>query len=192
MTDVQSNSHRVGSVTATRTGDIVRVEDRSCDACPACRSGRPLWCTHLGAAREVAAPVTALTPEEVLRSLCAAAAFTAARIAPDATVLVIDDATGPLSLGELLPRLHPGPVVATADAADPQARARIAEISAHGRADAAVVTYAARAAVKSVLRGGTVCLPADPVDAPSVTELVQREVRLVGARSLLDVLARAA
>ena len=46
----------------------------------------------------------------------------------------------------------------------------------------------ARTAVRSVQRGGVVCLPDSPdVAAPSITELVQRDVRLVGP-SAVDAL----
>ncbi len=117
------------------------------------------------------------------RVLSAAAAVLAADLAADAYLVVL--ASDP-ALVDLCRAVHPGPVVAADDAVS----LRGAIPTPTGRADAVVTTTAARAAVRAVRRGGVVCLPWAEVDAPSVTEVVQREVRLVSAPSL-DALTRA-
>jgi len=119
------------------------------------------------------------------RVLSAAAAVLAAGLAPDAVLVVLDDEPALGALGALCAALHTGVVLTAADA-----RALQGQITTPtGRADAIVTTRAARSAVRAVRRGGTVCLPWADVDAPSVTELVQREVRLVGTDSLQALMA---
>ena len=192
-TDETTTSHQVGALRAERRGDSIVVLDRSCGGCPTCRTGFRLWCTNLGPEREQVAFFTTRDPRSVLRSLTAAAAFVGACVDPQAVVLVLDDSDDdPMSIAGLVRSLHSGAVYVTSDSADPAIRAGIAAASPHGRADVVVASLLARDAVKAVVRGGVVCLSADAVEAPTVTELVQREVRLVGARSVQDVLERVA
>lgn len=108
--------------------------------------------------------------------LSAAAAVHAAALPADAVLLVLASAP---ELGDLCRAIHPGSVLEAQDAREVHDVIR----TATGRADAVVTTHAARSAVKAVRRGGVVCLPWTDVDAPSVTEIVQREVRLVGVES---------
>ena len=191
MTDVHENTndHHVGALTATRLGGRVVIVDRSCGICTTCKSGFLLWCTDNGNERELMAPITSMDPHSLLRSLTACAAFAVASVDPSAAVLVLDEASNdPMSIKALLRSIHPGFVVATSDPADAGARKALAQVSSHGRADVVVASHLARAAVKAVVRGGIVCLPADAVEGPTVTELVQREVQLIGARSIQDLL----
>jgi hypothetical protein len=127
-------------------------------------------------------------PEAALRSITAAAALAAARVSVTSIVLALDDADSDtddaLALRQLARLAHAGPLLFARDAADPALRQELAQLSELGRADVIVATGQARAAVKAVRRGGTVFLAAARVDAPSVTEFVQREVRLVGARDV--------
>jgi hypothetical protein len=184
-----TNEHRIGAVTATRLGGRVVIVDRSCGICPTCKSGFLLWCTDTGNERELMAPFTSMDPRSLLRSLTACAAFVVAGVDPSAVVLVLDETSSDsMSIQALLRSIHPGFVVATSDPADAGARKALAQVSSHGRADVVVASHLARAAVKAVVRGGIVCLPADTVEGLTVTELVQREVQLVGARSIQDLL----
>lgn len=90
-------------------------------------------------------------------------------------------------LSDLCREVHPGPLVSSTTARD-----AVGLITTPtGRADVVVTLFQAREAVRAVRRGGTVCLPLAEVDAPSVTELVQREVRLVGAHSTMPATAPA-
>ena len=102
---------------------------------------------------------------------------------PDGVLLVLAEDAHLETLADLCRPSHPGPVIASTTAKE--AAPRISTTT--GRADAIVTLHQAREAVRAVRRGGIVCLPALPVDAPTVTELVQREVRLIGARSLPPV-----
>src|SRR5690606_17162758 len=95
-----------------------------------------------------------------------------------------------VEFGELLRLHHRGPVIVASSPRDPAAMSALAEVSATGRADAVASLGSARDAVRAVSRGGTVCLSGQPTEAPTVTELVQREVRLVGASDLPATLAR--
>jgi threonine dehydrogenase-like Zn-dependent dehydrogenase len=195
MTEIPgtTNEHRVGAVTATRLGDRVVVVDRSCGHCPTCTSGFLLWCTDHGSEHEIMVPVTVMDPRSVLRSLTACAAFVIAGVDPSAVVLVLDEeSSDPMAVTVLLRSIHPGLVLATSDPADTATRRAISQASVHGRADVVVARHLARAAVKAVVRGGIVCLSADTVEGLTVTELVQREVVLVGARSIQDLLERVA
>jgi len=192
-TEDPATSFQAGALTATRRGENVVVQDRSCESCATCKSGFRLWCTQPGDACDLFSPVTRLDPRDLLRSLTASAAFLEARVVSHAVVLVLDHASDdPMSLENVLRKLHPGAVFATSDASDKDIRVCIADASENGRADAVVASHLARDAIKAVVRGGIVCLPADSVESPTVTELVQREVRLVGARSVHDLLERVA
>jgi hypothetical protein len=75
------------------------------------------------------------------------------------------------------------------DGRDDEARDRLATLSPTGRAQTVLTRHDARTAVRSVERGGHVCLPDLHVAAPSVTELVQRDVKLVSARRIQDLAA---
>jgi hypothetical protein len=188
-TPENTNEHRIGALTATRLGGRVVIIDRSCGTCTTCESGFLIWCTESGNELELMAPITSMDPRSLLRSLTACAAFVVAGVGPNAVVLVLDEASNdPMSIKALLRSIHPGFVVATSDPTDTSARKALAQVSSHGRADVVVASHLARAAVKAVVRGGIVCLPADTVEGPTVTELVQREVQLVGARSVQDLL----
>ena len=122
-----------------------------------------------------------VTPEDH-RIVSAAAAVIAARLDPHAVLLVLDSS---VELAELCRAVHPGPVLAAT-----HAREVCEQITTRtGRADAIVTTRQARAAVRAVRRGGSVCLPWADVDPPSVTELVQREVQLFSSESLVEFMA---
>jgi hypothetical protein len=88
---------------------------------------------------------------------------------------------------ELVRLFHDGPVLASPDGRDHETREHLTASSPTGRAQAIVTLSDARTAVRSVQRGGTVCLPGFAVDAPSVTELVQRDVRLLGPSTLTRI-----
>lgn len=188
-----TSTAEAGSLRARRDGDDIVVDDRSCGRCPTCAAGFRLWCADPAEGDEVLRATSELDPAAALLALTAAAAFAASSTTPDQVVLALDEATGsgaadPFDLARLLGRVHPGPVLAARDAADPGVRAELARLTELGRADVIVATAQARSAVKAVRRGGTVCLPAAHVDASTVTELVQRELRLVGARDVRGLL----
>jgi hypothetical protein len=101
-------------------------------------------------------------------------------LTPDDVLLVLADEAHLVMLADLCRPVHPGPMVTGTSA---KAAASLITTPT-GRADAVVTLSQAREAVRAVRRGGVVCLPLLPVDAPSITELVQREVRLIGAHGI--------
>ena len=194
----QTKSAVVESVRVSRIGIDIVVEESSCGACPPCRVGFGLWCASPAGPREALRMESVLGAECALRSITAAAALAGGGTPATGVILALDSCPGdpgdPLALGRLAAVAHAGALVRARDAGDASVRGELARLSELGRPDAVVTTGGARAAVKAVRRGGTVFIPAAPLDSPSVTELVQREVRLVGARDLrplLDALADA-
>ena len=160
------------------------VRDLACGRCVNCRAGAPLWCSDPADEGPVLLDLSTYDADALalLRALTAATALAESGVSTDSVVLVLDEHPGPL---HALCRLaYVGDILCAGDAADADLRRRLAEVSPYARADVVVTTRAARAAVKAVVRGGLVCLPSSEVEAPSVTELVQREVRLVGAMDL--------
>jgi LacI family transcriptional regulator len=92
-------------------------------------------------------------------------------------------------LARLVRVLRPDASVVAGDPDDARIRTAVAELTATGRADTVVAATDARRAVKAVRRGGHVCVGRDGGALPSTTELVQREVTLVGPRTLAGLLS---
>lgn len=163
------------------------VEDVACGRCPACRAGKTYWCSEPAATGSTLATLgTDADPDWVRRWATALGALAEARPDPDDTVLLLSPAPSSAAT-RLVGLVHPGLVLAT-DGSDDDSRRTLREVSPTGRAQVVVALGQARTAVRSVQRGGVVCLPDSPdVATPSITELVQRDVRLVGP-SAVDAL----
>lgn len=125
--------------------------------------------------------------DAVLTTLACVAAFARADVPSDHAVLVLgDESCVPLST--LIGRVHSGAVFVAEDPRDPHVTYLLAANRPTGRADAVVTTTRVRAAVKAVRRGGRVCAAASDDNAfemPSITEVVQREVAIVGAADVV-------
>lgn len=165
-------------------GTSTRLVDARCGACAACIAGRDYWC--LGA--RTSGPVLAELAEvrdlaAVRRWTSALAALAAAQKEPGATLLVLADGSADV-VTRLVASFHPGPVVVAPNARDPEMRHRLSSLSSTGRASLSLTVTDVRAAVRAVERGGQVCGPDDGLLLPSVTELVQRDVRLVSAQGI--------
>jgi hypothetical protein len=113
----------------------------------------------------------------------ALSAFLAADVPSEAIVLAVAPA-GDTLLRDFLTLAHSGSVLLTGDPWSPLAKEQLADSSAFGRADVVVSLLSGRDGVLAVRRGGTVCLGDASVAMPSVTELAQREVRIVGPQDL--------
>lgn len=165
-------------------GTSTRLVDARCGACAACDAGRDYWCLAPRDDGPVVAELgVAYDLQTVRRWTSALAALAAARQEPGAALLVLAD--GPADLvAQLVAPFHRGPVVVAPHARDPAMRNRLAVLSATGRAPLAFTVTDVRAAVRAVERGGQVCGPDDGLMLPSVTDLVQRDVRLVSARGI--------
>jgi hypothetical protein len=176
------------SLGSRRVGDGVVLVDRSCATCTACTAAAPLWCLRpVADGRDASPPFAAELLDVLAGALARAAALVEAPTA--STVLVIDEPHGPLAI--LARALVPARVLVTPDPYDSRTRSALAEVEPSGRAPLVVAGRDARAAVKVVRRGGHVCVGDPGAGMPSVTELVQREVTLVGPRDIAGVARRA-
>ena len=165
---------------------ITRMFDHACGNCEACLRGVLLSCTEPWAVGVEILRGT-VEPDVMLRAVTAAAAFVSINAPADAVVLVLSDEP---RLARLIRIVHSGHVLESASSSDSDVRAALLELTATGRPDVVVTDRQGRAAVKAVVRGGVVALPFAEVDAPSVTELVQREVTLVGPKAVQDLVNR--
>lgn len=170
-----------------RTADGVVLVDRSCGACAPCAAGATLWCLMpRDEGRDLAPAVPADSAERLVAALMAASAF--AEAPATSTVLVVDEHAGPLAV--LVRALGSDRVLVSSDPFDAGLKSQLAEVEPTGRAAVIVTASDARVAVKAVRRGGHVCVGNPTVRMPSVTELVQREVTLVGPREVAGVIRR--
>jgi threonine dehydrogenase-like Zn-dependent dehydrogenase len=170
-----------------RTAAGVVLVDRSCGRCASCTAGATLWCGQPeDEGRDLALAVPADRAETLGAALAAAAAFVEAPAA--STVLVVDEEDGPLAV--LVQALSSARVLVGPDPFDAALKAQLADVEPTGRAAVIVAGSDARAAVKAVRRGGHVCVGDPAARMPSVTELVQREVTLVGPRAVAGLIRR--
>jgi hypothetical protein len=166
--------------------DLVVFVDRSCGGCAPCTSGGTLWCARPSVTgRVLTTPFPAVLAPALRTALLGAAALAAA---PDvATVLMAVAAEGPLPV--LARAASSARLVVGPDLAAPELRAELLRLEPSGRARVVVAAGDVRAAVRAVRRGGFVCVADHTARLPSITELVQREVSLVGARDVAGVLS---
>lgn len=170
------------------TAEGVVLVDRSCGACASCGVGAPSWCLRPETeGRDLTTPVASGSADVLAGALAGAAALL--EVPAPSTVLVLGDPHGPLAI--LVRILVPARVLVCLDPFDPVTRSALAEVEPTGRAPVVVAGPDARAAVKVVRRGGHVCVGDPGAVMPSVTELVQREVTLVGPRDFGAVVRRA-
>lgn len=183
MTDTQTVSF---GVEHTSSGETVLV-DRACGSCAACRAGSSLHCSvPLANGRLLTAPVPAESANDLVAAVLAAAALAEA---PEVSTVVVETAES-TPLAVVIRSATRARVLVAPDLADAGLRAELADLELSGRARVVVAGTDARAAVKTVRRGGHVCVGAATATMPSVTELVQREVTLVAPRDAAAVLAR--
>lgn len=174
------------SVDVTDDGETVLV-DGSCGSCLDCAAGASLRCSApLSDGRRFPTPVRAASAQELLASVLTVAALAEA---PEVTTVVVVE-TDPSLLSVLVRATSRARVLVTGDLTDAGLRAELADAEPSGRARVVVAGADARAAVKAVRRGGHVCVGRTDVVMPSITELVQREVTLVGPRDAAAVLDR--
>lgn len=176
------------SLVLRRATEGVVFVDRSCGDCASCTAGAPSWCLHPTTDGGDLTTEGATRSDDVLRAALAGAAALLEVPAPS-TVLVIGEPDGALAI--LVRALLAVRVVASPDPFDAATRSALAAVEPTGRAPVVVAGRDARAAVKAVCRGGHVCVGDRGALMPSVTELVQREVTLVGPRDLGAVVRRA-
>lgn len=174
-------------VLTTATG-AAQLVDVSCGTCATCQSGAVLWCTSPVEDGDAVFEIPNSSANFV-SSLLALAAIDAAATNPDDVVVALAD-EAPDVLAQLLQLIHSGTVLATTDLKDPALLETLATLRPNGRADLIVTLGSPRDAVRAVSRGGTVCMPGTTTTDVSVTELVQREVRLVGPKNLRSVIDR--
>ena len=169
-------------------GATVSVVDRACGSCPACAAKRPHWCRAPRQQGTEVLRVPAVPPAPVQAWVTGLAAVQAAELVAGSTVLVLSTADADAAR-DLVGLVHDGPALATADARDPDVRRMLADTLPTGRAPAVLALTTGRAAVRAVDRGGVVCLPDEVPEPPTVTEVVQRELTVVGALDVPSLVA---
>ena len=108
-------------------------------------------------------------------------AVMAAGVPADSVILVLDEQARAEQVAARIGELMPSTVLASDSSKSPETQDALAELSASGRADVVVTWDRAREAARAVRRGGVVCVGTVGAEMPSVTEVVQREVVLVGS-----------
>lgn len=155
--------------------------DHACGSCVACAAGSPVWCAQPRAGQPLCSVPEDLDATAAVGLLSALSAFLTAEVAIKSVVLAVA-AKGQESIGDLLGIVHLGPVLVASDSKDATVKYQLKELSEVGRADVVVSLLSGRDGVLAVKRGGILCLGGACDDMPSVTELAQREVRVVGPR----------
>lgn len=182
-------SSRITGV-AVRSSDTgaAAVVDLSCGGCSNCRAEARVWCSTPLPDGPVLVEVPATQAESALHGLLIADAVRCAAPSGEHAVLAIGGEAAEVA-ARLVRMLHDGLVLTAPDARDAGARAALEAARPSGRADVVACDASDRAGVRAVARGGDVCLALDRRAETTVTELVQREVRLVGPGSLTALLA---
>ena len=168
----------------------LRIEDRSCGTCPNCSAGWPTWCVTPGSVRRSCA---FQVPARDGKLVCDILAMTAAALAAGIkkrVVVVQDDRGGATSaaialLGArvVLRAGSPASLPANRDGVSPDddVRRALHDLTPTGKADVVVAGSGdLRRALRSVVRGGCVATAGPASSVVTVTEWVQRELRLVG------------
>jgi hypothetical protein len=180
-------SHQL-SCSARASGHYLLL-DHACRNCVACEAGWPAWCEQPSAGEPLCSVPEELGSTEAAELLSAASAFLCAAVPSSAVVLAVA-ARGQESILDLLRLVHSGTVLLAFDPRDALVKNRLAELSPIGRADVVVSLLSGRDGVLAVKRGGTVCLGGGGNDMPSVTELAQREVRVLGPRDISELVKK--
>lgn len=175
-----------------RPGDAgTRLGSSGCGHCPECRHRLSAWCRERGEIGDLATLHGSIgDAEQDLAAVACLSAVERAGLGPDDVLVVLLSDGLPAWLGPAARRLTGGVVHVADDLKDPQLREALTSRPT-GRADGIAVRRDAAAAVRAVRRGGVVCVGSTEPHLPSVTDLVQREVRLVGAGGLSDRLLAA-
>jgi hypothetical protein len=132
---------------------------------------------------------TSADPARLLESLLLAEACLSARamggLDSDAVVAVVQpDEADRARTAALLSLVCSGPVLMGAKTSDADLRKQVGAASPSGRARIVATSGSARDAAKAAERGGFVCVVDHMLDAPSVTEFVQRELCIVTPRDV--------
>lgn len=179
--------------TWTLQGDVSgpRLLTTACGRCRECQAGLSAWCRQTGGPEDVAAVgFGAGDPTRDLAGVaCLSAVDRAGLGAADHLVILLSDGL-PAWLPTAVGILTGAVVHAVGDLRDGDLKRELTTRPT-GRADCVVVHRAVAAGVRAVRRGGVVCVGTTSPDMPTVTELVQREVRLIGPGGLSDRLLSA-
>lgn len=180
-------------------GRGTQLLDTSCGACSRCDAGWPLWCVSRGSPRrEVDVDVPHTRAQALLAAVVTVSALAEAAV-QDRVVVVHDDPDGAvaaaaaalraravLRAGRTVPERADGVVAGT----DDEVRAHLTDLTPTGRADVVAIAGGdARRALRTVVRGGWLAVGTAAVPAATVTEVVQRELRIAGPKDVVGVLS---
>ena len=160
--------------------------DHACGTCVSCEAGWPVSCERPTKGESLCSVPDELDLGGVIALFGALSAFLSAGVHADDVVLAIANKSD-TALSDLLTLAHSGTVLCSSDPWELPVKKQLAASSNFARADVVVTLLSARDGVLAVRRGGTVCVGDVANDMPSVTELAQREVRMVGPRDLSSV-----
>lgn len=180
-----------GSWTLRDDAQGVHLGSSGCGHCEACRDRLSAWCLQPGDFAELASLSTDCGDlERDMAGIACLSAVERAGLDQDDVLVVLLDGGLPTWVVEAARRVTGGAVLATDDLKDPDLRAALADRPT-GRADAVLVRVDVASAVRAVRRGGVVCVGSLVPTLPTVTDLVQREVRVIGPGGLSDRLLTA-
>jgi len=166
------------------------IVDLSCGHCELCAAGSRSWCEGpVGGSERGDSGLGWRAPTEKLELLVESALVASAAMQVDlqgATVAVVGQDRQPLV--EMVKGLGATRVLNAPDTFDTELLSALGQVEATGRAGVVLTLGDARSAVLSVRRGGVVCLGRNAGVLPSLTELVQREVRVLGPRDVFALL----
>lgn len=169
------------------TGSESEIVDLSCGHCELCVAGSRSWCESPVGGSDSRLGWGA--PTEKLELLVEAALVASAAMQVNlqgATVAVVGQDRQPLV--EMVKGLGATRVLNAPDTFDTELLSALGQVEATGRAGVVLTLGDARSAVLSVRRGGVVCVGRNAGVLPSLTELVQREVRVLGPRDVVALL----
>jgi|NGEPerStandDraft_6_1074524.scaffolds.fasta_scaffold123285_1 hypothetical protein len=171
-------------------GDDSEIIDLSCGHCPLCASGSSWWCENPGDVSEgERLGVGRRAPTEKLDRLIDAALVASAAVQADlrgATVTVVGPGRRPLL--EMVRGMGAARILQAPDTLDVELLATLSQLEATGRPGFVLTLGDIRSAVLSVRRGGAVCAGRNGGELPSLKELVQREVRVLGPADVFALL----
>jgi hypothetical protein len=166
------------------------IIDLSCGNCESCAAGSRSWCERPGTDGEREGRCTGWTaPTDRLDKLVKAALVASAAMHTDLgclTVTVVGQDRQ--ALIEMVLGLGATRVLNAPSTLDDDLLAALRKVAATGRPDVVLTLDNCRSAVLSARRGGVVCVGANAGVLPSLTELVQREVQVVGPGDLFSLL----
>lgn len=159
------------------------IVDVSCGSCSRCIVDLDFWCTrHLSQADgTLLAEVNPAPSENTLMVALGLSALASHSSIQTPVLIEAPEVQVAQALVDLLAQVQ---TFVTADSRSAEARSQVATASETGRAGTVLNVVDHGKAVRAVERGGTVVFTPSDVKQPTLTEVVQRELSVIGVTSL--------